>query len=316
MEEIIPPIAKDLMLNELTVDKFLRHTNYGHKEIYIITADDSPNLMKEIGRLRELSFREAHGGTGKALDIDRFDQGPNSFKQLLVWDPIEREIVGGYRFIDCNLLEKSPEGTVQTPTATLFAYSRQFVEDYLPKTIELGRSFVQPAYQPVKNIRKGMYSLDNLWDGLGALVINYPQIDYFFGKVTMYSDFDPVARDMILFFMDKYFPDKDKLVYPHQSLGYKTDVSAMNALFSGGSYLADFKLLVQQVRLRNENVPPLVNAYMGLSSTMRSFGTALNAGFGSVEETGILVTIGDIYDEKKDRHLKTYVPDQVPTSAQ
>ncbi len=308
MENIIPPVDRKLLLEELSPERFLRNTNNGNKEIYVITDSDSPNLMQEIGRLREISFRMAEGGTGKSVDIDQFDLGENSFKQLIVWDPQELEIVGGYRYIDCNLLTKTPEGKVETPTAELFDYSEQFINEFLPYTIELGRSFVQPEYQPTKNIRKGMYSLDNLWDGLGAIVVNHPQIRYFFGKVTMYSQFEATSRDLILFFMNKYFPDPDKLVFPHNPLPYKTDITEFDSIFNGGSYEADYKTLVQQVRQRGEHVPPLVSAYMNLSFSMRSFGTSLNADFGQVEETAILISIGDIYDAKKDRHLNTYKP--------
>lgn len=314
MDQIIPPVSKELLLQELSKDKFLRKTNNGNNDIYIVSAEDSPHLMQEIGRLREISFRESGGGTGKSTDIDRFDLGKNGFKQLIVWNPEELDIIGGYRFIDCKLLEKDENGNVQTPTAKLFAYSDQFISEFLPYTIELGRSFVQPAYQPSRNLRKGMYSLDNLWDGLGALVVDYPESRYFFGKVTMYGHFDPLARDMILYFMNLYFPDPEQLVYPHQALPYKTDESFLHGIFQGDNYESDFKILVQKVRLQNENVPPLVSAYMGLSSTMRSFGTALNAGFGEVEETGILIKISDIFDAKKDRHLNTYIKGEKPTA--
>lgn len=312
MDSIIPPIEKKLLLQELNKEKFLRNTNNGNNEIYIVTAEDSPNLMQEIGRLREISFRESGGGTGKSTDIDRFDLGPNGFKQLIVWNPEENEIVGGYRFIDCKLLEQNENGQVQTPTAGLFAYSAKFIQDFLPTTLELGRSFVQPAYQPSRNLRKGMYSLDNLWDGLGALVVDYPDSQYFFGKVTMYGHFDAFARDLILYFMKLYFPDPDQLVYPHYPLQYKTDQLLLQNVFEGNNYESDYKVLVQKVRAQNENVPPLVSAYMNLSSTMRTFGTALNAKFGEVEETGILIKISDIFDAKKDRHLNTYIKGEQP----
>lgn len=312
MEELLPPISREAILDELTKERFMRNTNNGNNEIYIISDFDSPNTMLEIGRLREISFRESGGGTGMSTDIDDYDRGENGFKQLLVWNPEDQEIVGGYRFIDCKNLDIDDEGEVHTPTAKLFKYSSQFISEYLPFTIELGRSFVQPLYQVSRNVRKGMYSLDNLWDGLGALVVDYPQTKYFFGKVTMYSHFDPYARDLILHFMQKYFPDPDSLVVPHVPLPVLTPVNELDAAFTEGNYEADFKLLVQLVRARNEHVPPLFSAYMNLSSTMRTFGTALNAEFGEVEETGIMITIADIFDAKKDRHTKTYQKGESP----
>ncbi len=307
MKKIIDPVDPGLILSELTRDKFVRDTNNGHKQIYILTHHDSPNTMLELGRLREISFRDAGGGTGKEADIDEFDTDPIApFKQLIVWSPQDLAIVGGYRYLEGSQLRKTPEGTYFSPTAQLFQLSDVFISDYLPQTIELGRSFVQPEYQPTYNIRKGIYSLDNLWDGLGALTIDNPGIRYFFGKITMYSRFNIRARDMILFFLQKYFPDPDDLVRPFEPLTLITDTSELEQVFSGRNYDEDYRILMKNVRILNESIPPLVNAYMNLSATMRMFGTCINRHFGSVEESGILMTIEDIYDIKKDRHVSSY----------
>jgi hypothetical protein len=302
MKAMIPPVDRKALRQELTKERFVRRTNNGDNEIYIVSDVDSPVTMQEIGRLRELSFRDSGGGTGMAVDIDDYDLGENGFKQLIVWNPEDQAIMGGYRFILCKNLDIGANGQVKTPTAKLFHYSPQFVKDFIPWTIELGRSFVQPDYQPSKNLRKGMYALDNLWDGLGALIVDYPEVKYFFGKVTMYRHFDAFARDLILYFMKLYFPDPDNLVYPHDPLSYKTDLNRLKQVFKGTDYAGDYRILVQQVRQQGENIPPLVNAYMALSATMRTFGTAWNKSFGDVEETGIIVTINDIFPEKKDRH--------------
>ncbi len=305
METIIPPVNKEFLIRELTKDKLLRKPNNGNNEIYIITDNNSPHVMREIGRLREITFRDARGGTGKSIDIDKYDLGDNAFKQMIVWDPEEKAIVGGYRYIHCkNLTIK--DGKVQTPTSRLFGYSEKFIKEYLPYTIELGRSFVQPEYQPTFNLRRGLFALDNLWDGLGALVIEHPDIKYLFGKVTMYPHFDSFARDMILFFFNKYFPDKENLIRPRKALKIGTETKILESIFTGANYKEDYKILVQKVRKNGENVPPLVNAYMNLSSTMQTFGTAINDHFGNVEETGILLTIKDIYLHKKERHVNTY----------
>ena len=306
METVIPPINKELLLGELTNDKFLRETNNGSNEIYIVTAEDSPHLIQEIGRLREVTFRDAGGGTGKPIDVDEYDVGPHGFKQMIVWDPVEQEIVGGYRYLHCRDAKLDENNQVISPTARLFGYSDKFITDYLRETIELGRSFVQPLYQPTFNLRRGLYALDNLWDGLGALIIEHPDVKYLFGKVTMYTDFDPFARDLILFFMQKYFPDKENLIFPKNPLKLTTSNKILNNIFSGDNYEEDYKTLVKKVRKLGENIPPLFNAYMNLSSTMKSFGTAVNDHFGNVEETGILVTIDDIYIGKKERHVSTY----------
>lgn len=306
MEKIIQPVDKNTLLKELNKSKFIRNTNNGNNEIYIVSSNDSPNVLRELGRLREVTFRRAGGGTGKSIDIDEYDIGANAYQQLIVWDPKEKEIVGGYRFIRCSDAAKDDKGHYHLATSHLFKFSETFVKEYMPHTIELGRSFVQPLYQPINDPRKGLYSLDNIWDGLGAIIIDNPDIKYFFGKFTMYLNFNKQARDLILFFLHKYFPDKEKLVIPIKPRKLFTDKKELSAVFTGKEYKENFKILVQRVRKLNENIPSLVNVYMNLSPSMLTFGTALNDTFGEVEETGILVTISDIYDVKKERHIHTY----------
>lgn len=306
MKEIIKPIDKSLIKSELTKDTFVRNTNNGNREIFIIDAHNSPHTLREIGRLREISFREPGGGTGKDCDLDDYDLKGNPFKQLIVWDPAEEEIVGGYRFLEGKNIKIDDAGRPKSPTSQLFQFSNHFIEEYLPQLIELGRSFVQPEYQPLYDIRKGIYSLDNLWDGLGALLVDHPDVHYFFGKITMYPRFNITARDLILYFLYKYFRDEENLMKPHDPIELATSKQELENFFSADSYEENYRLLVKHVRRYKENIPPLVNAYMNLSSTMKCFGTAINPHFGNVEETGIMITISDIYDQKKERHVSEY----------
>lgn len=314
MKDIINPISVDKILEELTLERFIRLTNNGRNEIYIVNAQNAPNVMREIGRLREISFRDSGGGTGLDCDIDAFDlREENGFQQLIVWNPYDQAIVGGYRFLLCNHINATADGHVDTPTGELFRYSEQFTHDYLPYTIELGRSFVQPDYQPSKSLHKGIYSLDNLWDGLGYLTKSITQAKYFFGKVTMYPQLERTSRDMILYFMKSNFPDPDGLLepWPELNLPITMDEAQLKAIFTGNDYNENYRILVRNVREHGAAVPPLVNAYMSLSNTMRSFGTAINPPFGNVEETGILVTIKDIFPEKYERHA-AYTPGEKP----
>jgi len=305
-ENVIEAIDKDLLISELNKDKFVRKTNYGTNEIYIINHHNSPNVMQEIGRLRELAFRLGGGGTGKAIDIDDYDIAKNPYQQLIVWQPEDKEIVGGYRFIIGNNIPKDKDGNIKIATTGLFNLSKEFINEYMPYTIELGRSFVRHEYQASNAGRKAMFALDNLWDGLGALIVDNPTMKYFFGKVTMYPSFNGFARDLILYFMNKYFKDTNNLVSPENPLSLKTDKNILDDILTGGNYKADYKILSKEVRLKNEIIPPLFNTYMNLSPSMKSFGTSINNHFGNVEETGILITIDDIYDTKKDRHVSTY----------
>ncbi|MDR0762973.1 MAG: GNAT family N-acetyltransferase [Bacteroidales bacterium] len=300
MEKIIDPVEKHLLKKELNSDRFLRKTNFGRNILYIVTAQDSPNVMQEVGRLREIAFRDGGGGTGKGVDIDEFDTMENPYKQLIVWNPENEEILGGYRFIEGYNVKFNDKGQPLLSSAEIFNFTDKFICDYLPKTIELGRSFVQPAYQ---SLRKVMYSLDNLWDGLGALITKNPDIHYFFGKVTMYQHFNKRARDLILYFMQKYFPDYDKLVSPICGAQFETPAEELEKAYKGLSLKEAYKVMSKSVRDLGEHIPPLFNSYIKLSETMRTFGTSVNQYFGDVEETGILVTINDIYDSKKKRHL-------------
>lgn len=309
MKQIIPPIDRSLLLKELNEKRFVRKANNGSNEIYIVNAHNSPYVMQEIGRLREVTFRNAGGGTGEETDIDSYDTSPVPYEQLIVWSPEDREIVGGYRYILGPKVLRDDKGIPKLATAHLLNFSKKFIDEFLPVTIELGRSFVQPQYQPSSENRKGLFSLDNLWDGLGALVVDNPDMKYLFGKVTMYGHFNAKARDMIIYFMNFYFPDNDKLVTAKQPVPYKTDINTFKDQFTKDlSYKDAHHLLNRLVRAEGENIPPLINAYMNISPSMRTFGTAINDTFGDVEETGIMVTIADVYPTKKDRHISSYKP--------
>lgn len=305
MQPIIDKIDPALIEAELTPDKLLRHTNKGDNEIYVIDAFNAPNTMREIGRLREIAFRDAGGGTGLECDIDEFDTMPTPCRQMIVWNPTDREIVGGYRFIlgeDIRIVN----GVPQIATSHMFRFSERFLTEFLPETIELGRSFVALEYQTTKAGAKALYALDNLWDGLGALTVVYPQIKYLFGKVTMYPQYNRECRDMILGFMHKHFPDPDNLVTPIDPLPTAADSPEVQSRFTGDDYKEDFRILNHFIREHDLKIPPLVNSYMALSPTMRMFGTAINREFGDVEETGIFFKISDIFEDKKMRHIGTY----------
>jgi len=307
MKDIIKKIERSRILSELNRARFVRKTNAGSNAIYVFTAHECPVLMEEVGRLREETFRLAGGGTGKATDIDHYDTDEKPFYQLIVWNPEEQEIVGGYRFIHGKDIFVDASGRARSATGHLFSFSPHFVSTYLPHTVELGRSFVQPLFQASRDQRKGLFALDNLWDGIGSLHVDYPDTEYFFGKITMYPHFNSMARNIILKFMQLYFPDPEKLVTPHVPLEINLDTEFLTTLFAGNAYDADYKVLVREVRSRGENIPPLVNAYMNLSPTMRVFGTSLNDTFGDVEETGILVTIRDITTLKYERYVTSYL---------
>ncbi|MBQ9652221.1 MAG: GNAT family N-acetyltransferase [Prevotella sp.] len=308
-QPIIAPISKELLLSELTPDKQLRMTNKSHNEIYIVTAHNAPNVMREIGRLREEAIREAGGGTGLDCDIDEFDTCENCYKQLIVWNPETSEIIGGYRYLMGTDWQMDDKGQPILATSHMFRFSEKFLREYMPYTVELGRSFVSLEYQNVQKNTKSIFALDNLWDGLGALYVIKPELKYFFGKVTMYPSYIRKGRDMILYFLKKHFGDKEGLITPMKPLIIETPEEGLAAIFTADNFRDNYKILNQEIRKMGYNIPPLVNAYMNLSPTMKLFGTAINYGFGDVEETGILIAMDEILEEKRVRHIDSYIKD-------
>ncbi len=308
-QPIIAPIPKDVLRSELTPDRQLRMTNKSNNEIYIVTAHNAPNVMREIGRLREIAFREAGGGTGKDCDIDEFDICPNCYKQLIVWNPEQQEIIGGYRYLEGTAWEFDAQGQPILATSHMFHFSDKFLREYKDQTIELGRSFVSLPYQSSRMGAKSLFALDNLWDGLGALTVIKPNVRYFFGKMTMYPSYIRKGRDMILYFLKKHFDDKERLIIPMKPLKIEADEHELETLFCEDDFNADYRILNREIRKLGYNIPPLVNAYMSLSPTMKLFGTAINYGFGDVEETGILIAVDEILEQKRIRHIDSFIKD-------
>ncbi|MBN9293829.1 MAG: GNAT family N-acetyltransferase [Flavobacteriia bacterium] len=301
-EEIIPAVDVRLLKTELNSSTFLRKTRKGDNEIYCVNIHNAPNVVREIGRLREITFRDAGGGTGKSLDLDEFDTNEICYDQLVLWSPEDEEIIGGYRYILCQ--KAIQPDSIHLSTTHYFHFSDEFINEYLPFTIELGRSWIQPKFQPSNNPKKGLFALDNIFDGLGGLVKQYPEIRYFFGKFTMYPSYATEARNYLLEFLNYYFPDEEKLVTPVRPLKIKENISFVERDLEGLEYKEGYKKLNAYVKQYGEFIPPLVSVYMSLSPTMKTFGTCINEDFGGVEETGILIKIEDIYEEKKERHLQ------------
>lgn len=307
MEEIIAPVSKDLLLAELTPDKILRKTNRGGNEIYVVNWQNAPNTVREIGRLREISFRQAGGSAGLAMDLDEFDTMDNPYQQLLVWDPDAQAIIGGYRYILGSEIGIGEDGQPRLATSHMFRFSPEFVTDYIPHTIELGRSFVTPEYQSSKAGAKALFALDNLWDGLAALMVHHPNQYFFFGKMTMYPSYDPIGRDLILHFLWKHFGGSESLVQPMEPVLPQLDRRVARLILREEDFKKDYACLKEAIMSLGTSIPPLVNSYMQLSPTMKMLGTAVNHEFGEVEETAILVTFDEMYHEKKLRHVESYM---------
>ena len=309
MKKIIDPVPVELLKAELTKSKKLEDTNKGHNELYIVTWHDSPNVVTEIGRLREITFREAGGSTGNEIDLDEYDKMEKPYKQLIVWDPDNEAIIGGYRFLFGSDAVLDDKGQPMLASSHQFRFSQKFIEEYLPYSIELGRNFVAPEYQSSKLGSKSIFAMDNLWDGLIAVIMKNPGLLYYFGKVTIYPSYDHISRDLIYHYLWRHFGDKEELVRPwdDQAVLPDSDPALMDLILHKDDQVEDYKLLRSAVRMRGVNIPPNVSAYVSATSQMLMFGTAVNRLMHNIEDTGILIPFDAIYHEKKKRHVGAYL---------
>lgn len=307
MEKIIDPIDLSLIKAELTPDKKLCDTNKADNEIYVVDCHDSPNVLREIGRLREVAFRATGGCSGLACDLDEFDMMEKPYKQIIIWDPQAQAIIGGYRFILGSDVVIREDGQPHLATSHLFHFSDKFINEYLPHVVELGRSFVAPDYQSSKAGAKAIFALDNLWDGIGAVMMQHPGVHYFFGKMTLFLDWNKSCRDLLLHFMWKHFPDPEYLVRPHNSVEPESADDLLGLILDGDDFKSDYRKFKDAVRRLGSSIPPLVNSYINISPTTKMLGCSVNDEFGNAEEVGILVCFNEMYADKRDRHKEPYL---------
>lgn len=294
------PVERDKLIRELTPGRFLRKTLRGDNHIYRFRHRDSPLLMFEVGRLRELSFRKVDCGTGKAADIDDYDVEPNSYRQLIVWNPRDKEIIGGYRYAMGRDYVDEPGALSMSH---YFRMSKRFVEHCLPHSIELGRAWVNPLYQPDSSGRKSIFALDNLWEGIGAVLCENPQVRYLYGKVTISPNYHPVGRALILWLLNHYFKDPLHLVAPIKPIALP-DVRAIAGIgFKKSDFASDYRRISAFLRAEGLQMPPLISAYLGLSSKITTFGVAYNKEMGYAFETGMMLNVSDIHRDKFERYV-------------
>lgn len=307
MKPIIAPVEREALLSELNEKTLLRKTNRAGNELYVV-GPESVNVLREIGRLREIAFRNDGGGTGMELDIDMFDTNPAyGYKQLVLWDPDAQEIIGGYRFCLCDQAVFDRFGQPYLTSSHMFQFSKRFLRDYLPYTLELGRSFVSVEYQSSKAGAKSLYALDNLFDGIAAIGVLYNRrIKYFFGKATIYRGYPTEAREVIMVFLHKYFGKNSRLIRIRKEVKVENP-RRYSKLFRGLNFKEGYKVLKAEVTKMGVFIPPLVNTYMNLSPTMDYFGTGINDEFGDVYDSGIMINFEDLYPEKRERHLESFL---------
>ena len=301
MKEIIPAVETSLLLNELE-GHLLRPSNKADNLIYDITAHECPNVMREIARLREISYRDGGGATGNEMDIDEMDTMTKPYHQLIVWDPEHQQIIGGYRYLICSEAEIR-DGQPFITSAHLFHYSERFIKDYLPYTIEFGRAFVQPMYQKREMGVKALFALDNIWDGIGAVLYNHPEVRWMIGKVTIYPDYNVAARELIYAYLRQYHLGEEGLFEPYHPL---TSNPLTANPFEGDDKQENYHILQRAVREQGTVIPPMFSAYLNLTNDLLFFGNAINDELANVYETGIMVDVKTVYPEKVDRYMTPY----------
>ena len=279
----------------------LRPSNKADNLIYDITAHECPNVMREIARLREISYREGGGSTGNEMDMDDMDTMARPYHQLIVWDPENRQIVGGYRYLLGSEAEIR-DGQPYITSAHLFHYSERFIREFLPYSVEFGRAFVQPMYQKREMGVKALFALDNIWDGIGALLYNHPEIRYLFGKVTIYPDYNSTARELIYNYLDRFHRGDCTLFAPY----HEEKVQAIPTPFEGDDLDQNYHLLQHAVREQGTVIPPMFTAYLNITDHLMFMGNAINDELSNVYETGIMVSMDTVYAEKKERYMAPY----------
>ena len=309
MKPVIEPVDKALLKAELNAEHLLRTTNRASNELYIV-GPDATNVIREIGRLREIAFRNDGGGTGEPLDIDKFDTDPSyGYKQLVLWDPETCEIIGGYRFCICDEAVFDRFGQPILTSSHMFEFSKKYLKDSFPHTLELGRSFVSVEYQSSKAGAKSLYALDNLFDGIGALGVLYKdRVKYLFGKMTIYPSYPEQARDMVQYFLHRSFHKGHEQIRLRKQIQEikVNNPQRLKKLFKGDNYKEDYRILKAEVQKLGVSIPPLVNTYMNLSPSMVYYGTGVNDEFGNVLDSGIMIPFDEMYPEKKERHAESF----------
>jgi len=289
---IAHPQKKVDLLYELKNSELIGQTTDG-KKIYLYDYTDDSVVLKELGRLRELSFRKVGEGINKKRDTDKFDI---YYQHIILWDDNDLEIVGSYRIGNSNFIYKNI-GVKGFYSNTLFKYNEDLTP-YLKNSIELGRSFVQPKYW-------GTRALDYLWYGIGAYLKKNPNIKYMFGPVSMSASLPKVAKDMMVFYYSHYFKEEKALVTPRLPYQYSNNISELDNIFSLDDRKKDFKLLKSTLSNMNSSVPTLYKQYSDIAEEggVKFLGFNIDPDFGDCVDGFILVNVKEIKDGPRKRYI-------------
>ena len=287
---IAPPLCASLLEDEISHLTPLLGAGRGALALYSFRGCDCPTLMEEVARLREQAFRGVGGGTGREKDVDADDMNPSGYRQLVAWDAAHHRVVGGYRYIvgaECDRRCIS--------TSHYFRFAPRFERDFLPHAIELGRSFA---------VRDGgassLFAMQSLWRGLGHIVARCEGVKYLFGKVTIPPAYDAEARRLLLLFLHKFHPARERLLVARRAFVPPLGDDPFTIL----GYEENYALLEHLLRRHGERIPPMIHAYMRLSREMQTFDAMVNPDFGNAVEVAILLPVEAIIPTKREEYIR------------
>lgn len=295
--EIIAPINKDLLVTELSgLPPSQKLVSEKELEVYHARPKQIPHMLREIGRLREVTFREVNEGTGRALDLDEFDE---TYTQLFLWNREKQELVGAYRIgqLDSILKDSGKKGLY---TNTLFKFKPGFLEQ-LGDALELGRSFIRSEYQR----KYGCLTL--LWRGIGGYLVENPKYHVLFGPVSISRDYHAVSKSLMVQFLKEHnrFQELAKLVKPRNP--HRRD--RINGVEKGDlrnslRSIDDVSALISEIEHDGKSVPVLLRHYLKLNAQLLSFN--VDKGFSDVVDGLVLVDL----KETEPRMVKRYMGDE------
>ncbi|SFE83075.1 lysophospholipid acyltransferase family protein [Nitrosomonas sp. Nm166] len=297
IENIIHPVRTQSIRKEMKASQLIGKTQDG-KHIYLFDYLPNSSVMREIGRLRELSFRQVQEGTGNALDIDSYDR---YYRHLILWDEDELEIIGSYRIGEASRILKE-YGETGLYTNSLFTFNKTFMP-YLEHAIELGRSFIQPRYQ-------GKRSLDYLWYGIGAYLYQHPEVRYLFGPVSLSTSWPEPAQKVIASFYTTLFGNDRSIAKPRMPFNFDQikDFVPFRHVTDEVEYKKAFSIFKEKMDDLNVKVPVLYKQYVELCQPggCEFFGFNVDPKFSNCIDGLILVHINTIKEKKYQRYIESH----------
>lgn len=291
---IAHPEKRQTLREELRLAEKIGESPDG-KKIYLVNHQQAPSLMREIGRLREYTFRMVDEGTGNKRDTDRYDR---HYQHIVLWDDDALEVVGAYRIADCarTVEEHSTDGLYMNELCYLHTNFKAY---YLPHAVELGRSFVQPRYW-------GSNALDYLWHGIGSYLKQHPEIRYMYGPVTVSHTYPKAAKNALVYFYSLYFKQASMLLQGREPYRLSdAEKETLETIFSGEDYDKDFKILRNYLKALNVSVPTLFKQYSELCEAggfqVADFG--VDRDFGNCVDCYVIADVTMIKEKKRVRYI-------------